>query len=171
MIQENLLATMGLLTGANQSDKSPCSTPAPRTTENPMSLLRNAFTSSWCFIAFAVPLSSFAASGPLGQDFVVALNPASGSAYRSEMIWYLKGIADQREISEAISARMSKPPLPDSEWVVCRNKLSPEVLATKVAEKIVGLKLDKEPMAWAVSTAVGATCDSQQDKLLRLRIQ
>lgn len=78
--------------------------------ENPMSLLRNAFTSSWCFIAFAVPLSSFAASGPLGQDFVVALNPASGNAYRSEMIWYLKGIADQREISEAISARMSKSP-------------------------------------------------------------
>jgi hypothetical protein len=112
---------------------------------------------------------SFAAASPQGQDFVVALNPESGSAYRSAMIWYLKGIADQREISEAVTARMSKPPLPDSEWATCRNSLAPEALATKVAQKIIELKLDQEPLAWAVTTAVGAACDSQLDILLKSR--
>lgn len=136
-----------------------------------MPLHRKALITAWCLIVSIAPLSSPAASGPSGHDFVVAMNPASGSAYRSEMIWYLKGVADQREISEAVTARMHKPPLPGSEWATCRNKLAPEVLATEVAEKIVDLKLDEEPMAWAVTTAVGAVCDSQQDKLLQLRTQ
>jgi hypothetical protein len=126
---------------------------------------------AWCFIVLTAPLSSHAASDPLGLDFVIALNPQSGSAYRSAMVWYLKGVADQREISEAVTAKMSKPPLPDSEWATCRNKLSPEALATKVSEKIMELKLDKEPLTWAVSTAVVAACDSQTDKLLKYRIQ
>lgn len=133
--------------------------------------LRIAFTVAWCFIALTAPLSSQAASDPLGEDFVFALNPQSGSAYKSAMVWYLKGIADQREISEAVTAKMSKPPLPDSEWATCRNKLPPEVLATKVSEKIMELKLDKEPLSWAVSTAALAVCDSQTDKLLKQRIQ
>ncbi|MBU0521636.1 MAG: hypothetical protein KJ643_05250 [Gammaproteobacteria bacterium] len=132
---------------------------------------RNAFAVALCFIALTASLSSHAASDPQGLDFVTALNPHSGSAYKSAMIWYLKGIADQREISEAVSAKMSKPPLADSEWATCRNKLSPEELATKVSEKIIELKLGEEPLAWAVTTAVGATCDSQQDKLLKLRIK
>lgn len=131
--------------------------------------LRNNFTLALCVIALAIPSISFAAADPQGQDFVVALNPESGSAYRSAMIWYLKGIADQREISEAVKARMSKPTLPDSEWARCRNSLAPEALATKVAQKIVELKLDQEPLAWAVTTAVGAACDPQLDKLLKSR--
>lgn len=132
---------------------------------------RKASVAVWCLIVSLAPLSSLAGSGPSGHDFVVALNPASGSAYRSEMIWYLKGIADQREISEAVSSRMHKPPLPDSEWSTCRNNLTPEALATKVAEKIIDLKLNEEPMAWAVTTAAGAVCDSQQNELLKLRVQ
>lgn len=134
-----------------------------------MFALRNAITVAWCLVAFAVPLSSHAATDPLGEDFVFAMNPQSGSAFRSAMIWYLKGIADQREISEAITAKTSKPPLPDSEWAVCRNELSPEALATKVSGKIMELKLDKEPLAWAVTTAAGAACDSLQDRLLKSR--
>lgn len=136
-----------------------------------MIALRNGFTVAWCFIALAAPLSSHAASDPLGEDFVFAMNPQSGSPFRSAMIWYLKGIADQREISETVTAKMSKPPLPVSEWATCRNKISPEALAIEVSEKIMELKLDKQPMAFAVSMAVGATCDSQEDKLYKFGLQ
>lgn len=132
---------------------------------------RNAFAVAWCFIALTASLSSNAASEPQGLDFVTALNPQSGSAYRSDMVWYLKGVADQREIAEAVIANMSTPPLPDSEWATCRNKLSSEALAVKVSEKIMELKLEKERLAWAVSTAVMAACDTQTDKLLKQRIQ
>jgi hypothetical protein len=134
-----------------------------------MIALRKIVTVAWCFIAFAAPLQGRAATEPLGEDFVFAINPQSGSAFRSAMIWYLKGVADQREISEAIIAKTSKPPLPDGEWTVCRNKLTPEALATRVSGKIMEFKLDKEPLAWAVTTAAGAACDSQQDRLLKSR--
>ena len=134
-----------------------------------MTPLRNAFTVAWCLIALTAPLSSHAASDPSGLDFVVAMNPQSGSAFRSAMIWYLKGIADQREITETVNNRMNK--MPVSDWAICRNKLPPEELATKVSEKIMELKLDKQPMAFAVSMAVGATCDSREDKLYKFGLQ
>jgi hypothetical protein len=131
--------------------------------------LRNAFTVAWCLLALTAPLSSHAASDPTGLDFVTAMNPQSGSAFRSAMIWYLKGVADQREVTEVVNNRRNK--MSESDWTICRNSLPPEALATKVAEKIMELKLDKQPMAFAVSMAVGASCDSQEDKLYKFGLQ
>ncbi len=125
---------------------------------------------AWCLTALTAPLSSHAATyEPLGQDFVTALNPQSGSTFRSAMVWYLKGVADQREITETVNNRMNK--MPESDWATCRNKFSAEALATKVSEKIMELKLDQQPMAFAVSMAVGAACDSREDKLYKFGLQ
>lgn len=106
------------------------------------------------------------ASGEMyGRDIIQGMAEPKGSQFRSEVLYYITGVADTKMIYDAAMLRRSGSNLPheESAWDKCRSSISREKFAMLVAAKIHALGMHDFGSGPAVMLAAGAVCDPDQE--------